>query len=483
MKTIVLIGLTLVYASNAFALGAGPAVSNPKMLHLLSTAMNEKELMKGLPPGSSRLKDAPVVDDILYPFPTHDVPEQCDGTSCGPNSAARLMRFYNINITYEKLRKKCRQTFITGGTTPDAMVDCMNENGGGARFTVARACGFPKTAITKVLADGNPFLALINPEHKKIATVPELHWVVVNGYKDGYVRYFNTDDKQMKRRIDKFISEWDIEHPLFQVAPSVGCHQMIFLDPHHPSYDLWKREAATAERSTFTLLNCKYHGHEYCYAFHKDKYFRYTPSGAIAGPRQISSGWPKVFPKSESADPHSLRYSENIEAAMLWPDKLDKVFFFRGDEYTRFDLTLNRAEDGYPKKIADHWPGLWKDHIDAGFVVPESWNERLGFSSSKAYFFKDNEYIRYDISQDRADPKYPKKIPKFWSGLSGRIRGITVDEEDGIVSFIKENEYVAYDLFEDKVIQRTDIDPMDYDAFNPFQLQLDAKRQRQNEIK
>lgn len=38
-----------------------------------------------------------------------------------------------------------------------------------------------------------------------------------------------------------------------------------------------------------------------------------------------------------------------------------KVYFFRGNEYIRWDIKADRADPGYPKIIDDTtWPGLWK---------------------------------------------------------------------------------------------------------------------------
>ncbi|MGZ0200220.1 hemopexin repeat-containing protein [Streptomyces sp. RM1] len=34
---------------------------------------------------------------------------------------------------------------------------------------------------------------------------------------------------------------------------------------------------------------------------------------------------------------------------------------------------------------------------------------------SKAYFFKDDQYVRYDLEADRADSGYPKSIRGNWN--------------------------------------------------------------------
>ncbi|MBS2020824.1 MAG: hypothetical protein JST92_00315, partial [Deltaproteobacteria bacterium] len=32
-----------------------------------------------------------------------------------------------------------------------------------------------------------------------------------------------------------------------------------------------------------------------------------------------------------------------------------KAYFFQGDQYIRFDLSANKADPGFPKKIAEQW--------------------------------------------------------------------------------------------------------------------------------
>ena len=93
---------------------------------------------------------------------------------------------------------------------------------------------------------------------------------------------------------------------------------------------------------------------------------------------------------------------------MLWPN--GKLYFFRGPQYMRYDFADNLVDAGYPLSIAGLWHGLepCSDGIDAVFVTP---------NGQKAYFFRGDYYIRYDVALDRADPGYPLKIEDYWHGL------------------------------------------------------------------
>ncbi|MFN8442082.1 MAG: hemopexin repeat-containing protein [Caldilineaceae bacterium] len=95
----------------------------------------------------------------------------------------------------------------------------------------------------------------------------------------------------------------------------------------------------------------------------------------------------------------------NLDAAVTRPN--GKTYFFKGDEYIRYDIATDRSDPGYLAKLKDGWPGLWESDIDAAMTWP----------NGKTYFFRGDEYIRYDIATDQADPGYPAKIHDGWPGL------------------------------------------------------------------
>jgi hemopexin len=95
----------------------------------------------------------------------------------------------------------------------------------------------------------------------------------------------------------------------------------------------------------------------------------------------------------------------NRKAAVVWRN--DKIFFFTGSQYTRYDIAQDRADLGYPMLVASswgNWPASWADGADAG----------LDWGNGKAYFFHDSQYLRYDIATDKVDAGYPKLIAGDW---------------------------------------------------------------------
>jgi Hemopexin len=84
-----------------------------------------------------------------------------------------------------------------------------------------------------------------------------------------------------------------------------------------------------------------------------------------------------------------------------------KCYFFKGDQYIRYDVNCDRADEGYPRLISATWGAVYPDNIDAAVVL----------TNGKGYFFQGSQYIRYDMSTDRVDPGYPKLISEGWHGV------------------------------------------------------------------
>jgi len=85
-----------------------------------------------------------------------------------------------------------------------------------------------------------------------------------------------------------------------------------------------------------------------------------------------------------------------------------KVYFFRGSQYLRFDVTTMKV-DVAPKAISGGWPGVFTSGIDYGFM-----------KSNKAYFFKGTQYLRFNMSNTPANEKVdvgPRTIMGYWPGI------------------------------------------------------------------
>ncbi|SEG08525.1 hemopexin repeat-containing protein [Nitrosomonas ureae] len=174
------------------------------------------------------------------------------------------------------------------------------------------------------------------------------------------------------------------------------------------------------------------------YFFKGDLFWAYDPrpgtDRVVEGPRTIGEKWRGLVPP----------FTRDIDAVVNWGDGF--AYLFKGDEYWKYDILLNRTATSTPIKIADGWtdfPADFKLGIDAAFNGGEG----------KAYFFKDSQYLRYNIANgavDTPDPgtvPYPRAIagPNGWRNLpSSFASGIdaAVNMCNGKIYFFKNGTYV-----------------------------------------
>jgi hypothetical protein len=145
---------------------------------------------------------------------------------------------------------------------------------------------------------------------------------------------------------------------------------------------------------------------------------------------QIEAGYPKPIAGNWGG------LTAGMDGGMVWD--YGKAYFFKGGQYWSFDLTHNQLDLGYPLPIATGWEGIWASGIDAAI----RWN------NGKAYFFKNDEYISYDLAQDKADKTYPRKIKDGWKGIwpAGGIDAVVAYWNHGKAYFFKGNSYIRYDI-------------------------------------
>jgi hypothetical protein len=171
------------------------------------------------------------------------------------------------------------------------------------------------------------------------------------------------------------------------------------------------------------------------YLFSGSKYVRITDvdAGRDDGyPRTIAGNWPGL----------PAAFQAGIDAA-LWRDSNGKVYLFKGSQYVRFSKVSDGVDPGYPKPIADGWPGLpaaFQSGIDAAL---------LRESNGKIYFFKGGQYVRYSDVSDGVDPGYPKPIAGSWTGLpatfTSNLGAALMRRDNNKIYFFKGTRYVRHD--------------------------------------
>jgi TolB-like protein len=190
--------------------------------------------------------------------------------------------------------------------------------------------------------------------------------------------------------------------------------------------------AQSRSPSRFAVVNW---GNGKAYFFLGGRYIRYDIHSGSADP-----GYPK--PINAKTWPGFI-WTDSIDAAVNWGN--GKAYFFRDGQYLRYDIAADRVDSGYPQPINNEtWPGLiWTDGIDAV----------INWGNGKAYFFRGGQYIRYDIAADRADPGYPKPVnSRTWPGF---IWTDGIDDavlwSDNKAFFFKGDQFIQYDVTTDRV--------------------------------
>jgi len=117
----------------------------------------------------------------------------------------------------------------------------------------------------------------------------------------------------------------------------------------------------------------------------------------------------------------------NIEAAMVWSNGL--TYFFKGNQYWRYESKrFIPVRSEYPYSM-DLWKGL-PTHIDAA----------LNTASGLSYFFKGTQFYRYNDGRDNVD----KSGTAFWlnCGLTNSTDNSETDNSDIIYDYDREiNEF------------------------------------------
>jgi len=165
---------------------------------------------------------------------------------------------------------------------------------------------------------------------------------------------------------------------------------------------------------------------------------RQTPiSPAIPSP-----AGPGGFSPTTNNAANNICINPNINAIVKTGD--GNSYIFRGDSYWK--LTADSVAPGYPRKIAQDWPGL-PSNLDAGFTWAKT---------KSTYFFKGNQYWKF---QNMAPSRgYPRPITKGFPGIPASVDTAFVWGGNGKIYFFKGGNYWKFDP-ERKPHVREDIYP------------------------
>lgn len=124
-----------------------------------------------------------------------------------------------------------------------------------------------------------------------------------------------------------------------------------------------------------------------------------------------------------------------------------KCFFFKGDKYVRFDIATNRIDPGYPRRIAHDWPGM----KEAGF--DRDLDEAIYWSEWRLYFFKGDKFVLFDLRSNKVVEPAPVPIVSEgnWrrmqeAGFGGDIDAAVNWGSSGKLYFFKGDQFIRFDM-------------------------------------
>ncbi|MCT8344484.1 hemopexin repeat-containing protein [Photorhabdus kleinii] len=157
----------------------------------------------------------------------------------------------------------------------------------------------------------------------------------------------------------------------------------------------------------------------YLYFFKGSQYLKFDIAKAQVseGPKHIIEGWPGL---------RGTEFENGIDAATEFVDtKRDVVCFFKGRDcidYTVSSHTISK------KTISDRWETIEKyAGFNANLDTVVLWKSIAG---SLIYFFKDNNYIRYNTQSNTIDIG-PTSIQTYWHGITfNRVQAMVSVDAD-----------------------------------------------------
>lgn len=179
----------------------------------------------------------------------------------------------------------------------------------------------------------------------------------------------------------------------------------------------------------------------------------------------------KGIPKRQAETQRLLCNAGRVIARGLKPEVLyfdqserGRVFVFKGNQYVSMKIYADGEEletDRTQPVIIDtgshpqtDWPGFQQCAFGSGIQAA------LNYGNGKLYFFKNNQYIRYNLKTYLTDGPFPidtgQGLDSDWNGLKAVGFGdniqAAVNWGDGRVFFFKDDSFVTYSITNNRVI-------------------------------
>jgi len=217
--------ITLVFTGLVIALTITPPPSAIATLHRPHPKL-EKKSPPNPEPNLIATADTSQGTSQIIELP--DTGAQNDEWSCGPNSAARVLRYYGHNVDYaivraatdkklflpEKIRNPFTNQWIDVRTgTPPLTLQQVMQRWEGDRVKRSAKSNFNR--MINMVRSGKPVIALIRVGGFKVAyigSIPYLHWIAITGADSQLQQIYYTDTNSQNYAISyqDFQSKWNL---------------------------------------------------------------------------------------------------------------------------------------------------------------------------------------------------------------------------------------------------------------------------------
>lgn len=208
---------TLAIATIAIAITVMPAIS-------AIATLNRPHVTKA----QNKSKDLVAANVTSQPIQLPDTGAQNDSWSCGPNSAARILRYYGHDVNYATVRaatdkklflpQKFRNPLnnqwieVRTGTPPQTLQQVMQ------RWEGNRVKKSPQTSFNRLInlvRSGKPAIALVRVGGLTIpyvGAIPYLHWIAVTGAnpQSQQIYYTDTNSQTYSLSYKDFQTMWNL---------------------------------------------------------------------------------------------------------------------------------------------------------------------------------------------------------------------------------------------------------------------------------
>jgi hypothetical protein len=161
---------------------------------------------------------------------------------------------------------------------------------------------------------------------------------------------------------------------------------------------------------------------------------------------------PTTTPTTTKPTNSSQHPLSSVDALLDYTGHNGKVYFFKGNQYWRFNFKTKTVDSNYPAQISVGWKGLKNYPNKADFS--KDLDAVVNRDNKHCYFFKDGYYIKWDIKNQKILTGYPAKISVGWKGLPSNFTNkidAAYSRKDGKIYFFKGSDYIRYTVNTNKV--------------------------------